>query len=340
MAEAIPSNRTPRAGFLGAFTDRPELRGTTTEEGDPWQYAPDFPWWKDYPKEAEPAPPPPPPKPRKSIVKFTQSYIKKEFGGQDPHQYNVKGQALLIYNREVTKAVNQYLKDINRVQGDPLTGSQKANINAIKRQVMQTAQGVVDEKQATDVAALTNAQNQFKYDEKQERLQAQRERDEANKRLEADIAEERKKAAAALAYDLAQGAREQKERWIRERAEETRKLPKKKSRVQQAISAANYRTALIEDERDESTFQANASLYNITNRRNEVAYWQTEGREKTKVIKIPVGKLRDGWTPEKIQEAALAKVRTIEQVLGDLGIIKLPIHLMQPAYKRLPIPRR
>lgn len=117
------------------------------------------------------------------------------------------------------------------------------------------------------------------------------------------------------------------------------KIAREKFAIGKAVSAANYRTALTESERDTTTFQANAPLYNRTNQRNEVAYWQTLGREKTKIVKIPPENLKDGWTPEKIQEAAFAKGITVEQVLGELGIIKLPIELMKPAYKKLPIPK-
>lgn len=129
------------------------------------------------------------------------------------------------------------------------------------------------------------------------------------------------------------------EGWTLDKPEKGKPRAEEKHKIAKAVSASGYRTALTGNERDESIFQANARLYNISNERNEIAYWQTLGREKTKIVKLTLEAIKDGWTPEKVQAAAEAKVITLEQVLGELGIIKLPIELMQPAYKRLPIPK-
>lgn len=157
-------------------------------------------------------PPAPPPKPRKTVTKFTKSFISTNFGGEDPHKYNVRGHALLVYNREVNKGVNQYLKDLGKVQGDPLTGSQKTDLRAIRNQVMRTSMGIANEERKNRISALTNAQDQFQYDQQQERIQEQRKRAEASAQVAAQRAAQTERRLADTAADIAQTRQEARQK--------------------------------------------------------------------------------------------------------------------------------
>jgi len=73
-------------------------------------------------------------------------------------------------------------------------------------------------------------------------------------------------------------------------------------------------------------YEANAEIFNSINTQNEVAYWDKgEGRfydEETIIIKLSNEAKAAGWTPSKIQDAANAKGKTVQDVLKDIGVIK------------------
>jgi len=96
--------------------------------------------------------------------------------------------------------------------------------------------------------------------------------------------------------------------------------------IQKQATVGETRTGLVTNKDDNNYYEANAGIFNSINKKNEVAYWDKgEGRfydEETKIIKLSPGAISAGWTPKKIQEAANAKGRTVQEVLRDIGLIK------------------
>ena len=93
--------------------------------------------------------------------------------------------------------------------------------------------------------------------------------------------------------------------------------------IQKKATAGEARTGLIDNKDNKDFYEANVSIFNTINERNEVAYWHTKSWDnKTKIIKLSPVAIRGGWTPEKIQQAADTKGKTIEEVLTEIGVIK------------------
>ncbi|MBU1110949.1 hypothetical protein KKB83_05015, partial [Patescibacteria group bacterium] len=96
--------------------------------------------------------------------------------------------------------------------------------------------------------------------------------------------------------------------------------------IQKKATAGEIRTGLTTNKDDKMHYEANAEIFNSINTKNEVAYWDKgEGRfydEETIIIKLSNEAKAAGWTPSKIQDAANAKGKTVQDVLKDIGVIK------------------
>ena len=99
--------------------------------------------------------------------------------------------------------------------------------------------------------------------------------------------------------------------------------------IQKQATAGEVRTGLATNKDDKNYYEANADIFNSINKKNEVAYWDDGGEkagrfydEESKIIKLSPSAISAGWTPKKIQEAANAKGKTVQEVLRDIGIIK------------------
>lgn len=96
--------------------------------------------------------------------------------------------------------------------------------------------------------------------------------------------------------------------------------------IQKQATSGELRTGLTTNKDDKNYYEANADVFNSINKKNEVAYWDKgEGRfydEESKIIKLSPSAIAAGWTPKKIQDAANAKAKTVQEVLRDIGLIK------------------
>jgi len=89
------------------------------------------------------------------------------------------------------------------------------------------------------------------------------------------------------------------------------------------ITIADMRTNLMAGKDNPNYFEAYGSLYNASNKKNEVAYWDSESfDEEVKITKLPEDAIAIGWTPAKIQASAISKGETVLQTLTNLGIIE------------------
>ena len=94
----------------------------------------------------------------------------------------------------------------------------------------------------------------------------------------------------------------------------------KREEIGEKRKLGTMREALAKDDDAEETFDSYSNTYNEESRNNEVVYWHTSTFDnKTKFIKLSERNITNGWTPAKIQEAANAKGKTVEEVLTDLG---------------------
>lgn len=124
-------------------------------------------------------PPAPPPKPKKTLAKFTRSFISSQFGGRDPHKYDVAGDELVRFSRMMPKEEGAYYKAIGKVRGDPLTQGEKRELFGIRRQTRQQANTLAKEEQQRRVSMLTKAESRFTFDlglEQQREAQLREER--------------------------------------------------------------------------------------------------------------------------------------------------------------------
>ena len=97
--------------------------------------------------------------------------------------------------------------------------------------------------------------------------------------------------------------------------------------IQAAMTAGAIRTNLVKTEKDNKTFfEEKGHMFNDLNKQNEVAYWETgEGTffdEESKIIKLSPKALKAGWTPKKIQQRAISRGMTVEEVLKKIGLIE------------------
>ena len=158
-------------------------------------------------------PPEPPPKPKKTLAKFTNSFNSSNFGGRDPHKYDVAGDSLVRFSRLMPKEEGAYYKAIGKVKGDPLTQGEKKELYAVRRQTRQQANGLAREERDRRISMLSNAQNQFKYD-----LQLERQEEDQK------VAQQKARIVAQKEARLAEAGRE-RETQIRARELWKRSLP-------------------------------------------------------------------------------------------------------------------
>ncbi len=97
--------------------------------------------------------------------------------------------------------------------------------------------------------------------------------------------------------------------------------------LKKEMTMNSARTALTSNQYNKNSFQNTAPIFNKMNANNEVAYWDEENKEglfnrqKAKIIQLPEEAINLGWTPDKIQEVAKNKGKTIRQVLIDIGVL-------------------
>lgn len=94
-----------------------------------------------------------------------------------------------------------------------------------------------------------------------------------------------------------------------------RDIPGEKLDIAKRITVADTRLELTASKRDRAVFKAQGPRFNTENQQNEVAYWDTEGWDQTKIIKLSKEALDNGWTPAEVQRQANISGMTVKQVL-------------------------
>ena len=96
--------------------------------------------------------------------------------------------------------------------------------------------------------------------------------------------------------------------------------------IQKQVTSGELRTSIISNKDDKDFYEANANVFNALNKKNEVSYWDKgDSRfydEEAKIIKLSPQAISAGWTPKKIQDAADAKGKTVQEVLKEIGLLK------------------
>jgi len=89
--------------------------------------------------------------------------------------------------------------------------------------------------------------------------------------------------------------------------------------ITKEVTVIDRRTTLTTGKQDKAIFGAHAPQFNIMNKQNEVAYWDTSKWDnKTKILKLSKGAIDTGWTPKEVQNQANISGMTVEQVLKQI----------------------